>query len=68
MAKTEYPKQLMSIQELHNIGLPVRMLRELAHLPGGKATIRRGGRGKIFFDTRKIDDDIDRWKQITRKA
>ncbi len=67
MTKTEYPKQLMSIQELHSIGLPIRMLRELAHLPEGNSIIRRGNRGKIFFDTRKIDGDIERWKQITRR-
>lgn len=65
-AVMNYPKMYMSKTELQDIGLPRRMIGELANLPGGKSAIRRGKGGKVIFDTRKLDADIELWQKAHR--
>lgn len=62
-----YPKKMMSISQLMEIGMPERMLYELAHMPRARAVMRRGRGGKFLFDTDKLDDDIEIWKQINAR-
>lgn len=50
-----YPKQIMSITELKEMGFSKYQLRLMVKDPKAP-TFRRNERGKTYFDTSKLDD------------
>ena len=64
-----YPKPIMSISELVELGYSREMLYRAAHALGSKRYIlRTPGNGKILFDTEKFDRVKDRlWKDEKEK-
>lgn len=52
----QYPRPLMSITELHNeMALPIRSLKEAAHVPGQKFARKTTGGGKWLFETAEYE-------------
>lgn len=58
-------KDLLSVKDMKALGYPERMIYELSSLPGGKSTIRRGGKtSTIYFIRALLLDDIKRYKEV----
>ncbi|MBQ4232011.1 MAG: hypothetical protein II699_01925 [Lachnospiraceae bacterium] len=58
-------KDLLSVKDMRALGYPERMIYELSSLPGGKSTIRRGGKtSTIYFIKALLLDDIKRYKEV----
>ena len=58
-------KDLLSVKDMRALGYPERMIYELSSLPGGKSTIRRGGKtSTIYFVRALLLDDIKRYKEV----
>lgn len=57
----EYPKQLMSIEELSSMGYPKRWLKDQCHIRGFPAR-RTSERGKWLIDTAALEDWFHRHK------
>ena len=66
----KYPKQIMSISELVQLGFSRELLYKAAHARGNERyTLRTPGRGKILFDTERFDRVKDRlWKDEKKKS
>lgn len=63
-----YPKRLMSITELSELGYAKATLRKYARAKGSPIILTAGG-GKIYFDTDRLDGFIaDYNKQIQREV
>ena len=61
-----YPKALMTVKELTEVGYPRQILDEIAHMQGAKSPIQRSrGQGAtIRFQTNLIEEDLTEWKRI----
>jgi len=66
MEKFIYPKALMTVKELQEVGYPRQILDEIAHMQGAKSPLQRSrGRGStIRFQTNLIEEDLAEWKRI----
>lgn len=61
-----YPKPLMSISELKEMGFSKRMLEEYAHMKNSPAFKTPGG-GKWLFDTEKLDKKIQEMNESVKR-
>ena len=63
-----YPKAVMSVKELMDMGFPKEFLRQLAHAPGAPVIRGDAVNSKIYFKTQYLDEFIERIQQRqTRK-
>lgn len=46
-----FPKKIMTITEISQLGFSRRYLQDCAHIQGNKFALRRGTRGKFMIDT-----------------
>lgn len=53
----DYPKPLMSIKELADMGFSKTYLYEMAHQRGQKFATTTTGGGKFIFDTAKFEKE-----------
>lgn len=66
MEKFMYPKALMTVKELQEVGYPRQILDEIAHMQRAKSPLQRSiGLGStIQFQTNLIEEDLAEWKRI----
>lgn len=67
MSNYTYPKALMTVKELQTVGYPREMLLEMANMQGAKSVIRKGVGGKIWFQTSRIEEDLEEWRRVNCK-
>ena len=67
MGNYNYPKALMTVKELIEVGYPREILLEMANMQGAKSVIKRGVGGKIWFQTNLIEDDLVEWRRVNCK-
>lgn len=64
----DYPKKIMSIAELAELGFSKEFLRQIAHAPGAPVFRSEGRNSKIYFKTPFLDEFIERiQRRQTRK-
>lgn len=64
----DYPKKIMSIAELVELGFSKEFLRQLAHAPGAPIIRGEARNSKIYFKTPLLDEFIERiQRRQTRK-
>ena len=64
----DYPKKIMSVSELAELGFSKEFLRQIAHAPGAPVFRLDGRNSKIHFNTQYLDEFIERiQRRQTRK-
>lgn len=53
--RMKYPKAVMTITELRDMGFPREYLYDAANRPGQTFAVQTKGKGKWFFDTEKFE-------------
>lgn len=56
----EYPKKIMSISELIELGYTRNMLRDFVHIPGQRFAFKTQGGGKWMFDVEAFEKFLKR--------